>query len=517
MKKLLFILFLTIGMLSISNSGNSSHVVGGDTQFIQTGPNTYKVIFRFFRYCNGIATPATLTGVDIFVNGTNALQTSFNAAKDSSVTLTFGDDCYTPPGLCVQVHYYSGTVTLPNNPAGYYSSYSECCRNGGLKNIASTSGLWTSQFPDPAITGGNSNPAFVQYPSDGYFCIGNNKLIDFSCVDPDGDSLVYSLVTPWNTTGTGGARPFTLTAFNALHNISNILGPGSMCVINSATGIVTARPAALGLYVLSVKCEEYRAGVKIGEVFRDIQMSSLNCTYNTLPSFEPRIITESYTFDGDGCFDIVARDKDKEDTFFIQITSNAFAYGAVATLPPANSTGRYDFSWINPSGVLDTANNLIVKQLSTTKFEGVGSLGIRFCWNVDNCEVLAIDTFKINVYGFSVGCDASIDSVTAEYNVIIEKPTYSHNVPNVFSPNGDGKNDVFELKKDQFDRCFDALTIRIYNRWGQNVYESDDAKFEWDGRDENGNELTEGTYYVVLQGYYGGKEVTNNFPITLFR
>ena len=90
-------------------------------------------------------------------------------------------------------------------------------------------------------------------------------------------------------------------------------------------------------------------------------------------------------------------------------------------------------------------------------------------------------------------------------------------MPNVFSPNGDGQNDLFQLKKDQFDRCYDALTVRIYNRWGQNVYESDDAKFEWDGRDENGNEMTEGTYYVVLQGYYGGNEVTNNFPLTLFR
>ena len=53
--------------------------------------------------------------------------------------------------------------------------------------------------------------------------------------------------------------------------------------------------------------------------------------------------------------------------------------------------------------------------------------------------------------------------------MFIEKPTYDHVVPNVFSPNGDGHSDLFQLKKDQFDRCYDALTVRIYNRWGQSV------------------------------------------------
>ena len=512
MKKILIILALIIGV-SMTNTTQASHIVGGDVSFTQTGPNTYKVTMRFFRFCTGISTP-TSASFRVYDNVTNAQLSTFVVNRDSIVQLSFGDDCYTPPGLCVRVSYYSATITLPNNPNGYYTSYATGGRNSGLKNLVSGSSTWTCQIPDPALTGGNSNPVFVRYPSDGYFCIGVDKSIDFSCTDADGDSLVYSLETPYNS---GTTRPFPLATYNATFNNPNFLGPGSSISIDPATGIVTGRPAQLGTYVLAVKCEEYRNGVKIGDVFRDLQYVALNCNTNILPSFEPRRKLETYTFDGDGCFDIVAREQDAEDTILIQITSNAFAYGAVATLPTANSTGRYDFSWVTPSGVLDTINNLTEKQLSPSKFEGIGSLGIRFCWNVDNCEVLAIDTFKVNVYGFSVGCDGSIDSVEAEYNVVIEKPTYSHNVPNVFSPNGDGKNDVFELKKDQFDRCFDALTIRIYNRWGQNVYESDDAKFEWDGRDENGNELTEGTYYVVLQGYYGGTEVTNNFPITLFR
>jgi gliding motility-associated-like protein/uncharacterized repeat protein (TIGR01451 family) len=65
-------------------------------------------------------------------------------------------------------------------------------------------------------------------------------------------------------------------------------------------------------------------------------------------------------------------------------------------------------------------------------------------------------------------------------------------VPNVITPNGDGKNDVFRV---------DGLelhpnnTLSIFNRWGNEVYRSNGAyKNDW-----NGNGLNEGTYYYLLK------------------
>ena len=522
MKKIILLLVL---LTSFSFVVKSTHIVGGDTRFVQIGPNQYKVFFRLFRDCNpGTATaPTSLSNVRMFDNVTNLVSSTYSFSRDSVETLSFGDACYTPTGLCVEVHYYSGTVTVPNNPNGYYVTWEICCRNNSITNISnpgSQAMVFTCQFPDPTLTGGNANPKFVDYPSDGYFCVSGTrfKYIDFSCTDADSDSLVYSLITPYESTSSTGSRPLSVVPWATSHNLANILGTGSLCSIDPKTGIVKTRPGRLGTYVIAVKCEEFRNGIKIGEVHRDIQLQALNCNFDKPPKFEAFPEVYKLKFDTKECFDIVASDPDTLDNFNIEVLSDAYLYGAVSVLPSQNTSGKYDFYWKDTNtGGIAYANNLNVSKQSATKFTGIGKIGVRFCWEPKQCDILAIDTFKIDLLAYSIGCDASIDTLKRVLKIVIEKEKSDHIVPNVFSPNGDGKNDNFLLKKGAFDRCFDNLTVRIYNRWGQNVYESTDAQFEWDGRDEKGNNLSEGTYYVSIQGYYGGKEVTENFPLTLFR
>ncbi|MBK7754109.1 MAG: choice-of-anchor L domain-containing protein [Flavobacteriales bacterium] len=66
-------------------------------------------------------------------------------------------------------------------------------------------------------------------------------------------------------------------------------------------------------------------------------------------------------------------------------------------------------------------------------------------------------------------------------------------VPNVFSPNGDGANDRFEITGIEHL----TNTVRIFNRWGQIVYEASDYRNSWDGQD-----VSDGTYFyeVVADG-----------------
>lgn len=69
-----------------------------------------------------------------------------------------------------------------------------------------------------------------------------------------------------------------------------------------------------------------------------------------------------------------------------------------------------------------------------------------------------------------------------------------------FSPNGDGVNDVWEI--DNIIAEVNAVNeVRIINRWGAEVRSFrnyNNTSEVWDGKNENGNEVTEGTYYYVV-------------------
>ncbi|OZI08960.1 hypothetical protein BWI93_06965 [Siphonobacter sp. BAB-5385] len=78
-------------------------------------------------------------------------------------------------------------------------------------------------------------------------------------------------------------------------------------------------------------------------------------------------------------------------------------------------------------------------------------------------------------------------------------PDYS--LPNVITPNSDGKNDTFEPIR--CPRFVKNVRFRVYNRWGVKVFESNDnVLIQWDGRTDAGKELAAGTYYYEAQVTY---------------
>ncbi|SFT17638.1 T9SS type B sorting domain-containing protein [Sphingobacterium wenxiniae] len=70
-------------------------------------------------------------------------------------------------------------------------------------------------------------------------------------------------------------------------------------------------------------------------------------------------------------------------------------------------------------------------------------------------------------------------------------------IPNVITPNGDGKNDRFVIVGRE---AYDRIEVTIMNRWGNEVYRNDDYKDEWDGRG-----LNEGTYFPIIRAIKGNQ------------
>ncbi len=72
------------------------------------------------------------------------------------------------------------------------------------------------------------------------------------------------------------------------------------------------------------------------------------------------------------------------------------------------------------------------------------------------------------------------DSACIRVTIEIQCPSNNNfSVPNAFSPNNDGHNDV--LKLDGWKNCVTEFTFSIYDRWGEKVFESDDPAKGWDG------------------------------------
>ena len=88
-------------------------------------------------------------------------------------------------------------------------------------------------------------------------------------------------------------------------------------------------------------------------------------------------------------------------------------------------------------------------------------------------------------------------------------------LPNAFSPNGDGNNDEYCLRG--WNRCITEFRIIIYNRWGENVYESEDTEFCWDGSYKGKIQETEVFVYMLKAKLKDGTQISKNGNITLLR
>ena len=95
-----------------------------------------------------------------------------------------------------------------------------------------------------------------------------------------------------------------------------------------------------------------------------------------------------------------------------------------------------------------------------------------------------------------------------------------YELPNVFTPNGDGINDLFipiryteHIKNFDITKFVEKIDLTIYNRWGNPVFKTEDPDIKWDGIDFETNKLvSEGVYYYVCDVYekrLSGIEVRN--------
>ncbi len=263
--------------LGMSTMGSASHFTGWDITYSCIGPNQYQVTVNIYRDCNGVA-----LGNTQIINYSSA-----SCGISSSVTLTrqsvadITPLCPTQPSACggsgpigIELHTYQGTLTLPSACSDWVLSASSCCRNRIITNLnnPSSAGIYVSTTLDNTSVSCNNSPSFASNPQL-FACVNQPVNYQQLAFDADGDSLVYSMTdcrTAANSTvsyasGFSGTNPLT-----------------SPINLNPQTGDIRFTVTQPQVAVMCVLVQEYRNGVLIGTITRDIQFNITNCT-NTIP------------------------------------------------------------------------------------------------------------------------------------------------------------------------------------------------------------------------------------------
>jgi gliding motility-associated-like protein len=204
--------------------------------------------------------------------------------------------------------------------------------------------------------------------------------------------------------------------------------------------------------------------------------------------------------------------------YFYTVSNTVTGCQATGTIEVRPGDLFANFDAIPPTGYAPLNVNF-----NNTSSTSLGSSSIASVWSFGNgtSQTSTVNTQTNATYNapgnYTVLLIASkgscIDSV---YKVIkVEMPSKLE-VPNIFTPNGDGSNDVFFLK---VAGIADIHAI-LHDRWGNKVYETTSAtgNIAWDGKNFQGNECAAGVYfYIIIATGKDGKEYSNKGNVTLMR
>ena len=308
-------LILTVAIvfrLFCADSAYASHTMGADMTYECLGGNSYKVTLSFYRDCIGIPAPANaVVSINSPSCGQNLSVTCYpRPGTGQEVTPTCSSSVTTCNGGAftgIQEWVYDGIVTLPMLCTDWILGYSLCCRNAAITtiNTPSSNTFYIYATLNNVVSPCNSSPTFSNKPVP-FLCLGQQFCFNHGAYDVDGDSLVYKLITPKQTASTN-------VVYNAPYDAYNPLNSSPATNFNSLTGDICFNPQALEVTVMAVLVEEFRNGVKIGSVERDLQLTVMNCA-NNLPSLTGINGTNNFFMsvcaNQQTCFDIFSNDPD---------------------------------------------------------------------------------------------------------------------------------------------------------------------------------------------------------------
>ncbi len=401
-------------LLACPMTGYGTHLMGGSLNYEYLGLDTvsgnynYRITITIYRLCDPGSSllpvdmnlgvyeddPAMPAGDKLLVLNTIVPIVS----QQNIVPPNANDTCTFAPNVCVEQGIYETIVSVPTNTTGYYFISDRCCRNNNIMNLANPGAAGQVYFAKaPAPTVVNNSPTFAVAPVP-FICNTDTVSILNQAFDPDGDLLVYNLVTPYNgVSGPGNPNPnppavypWSIPTVNyaPTFSVTQPFGPGGYATINSSTGLSQYYSPNQGFFVLAVEISEYRNGQLIGSMRRDLQIIVISCPPNPAPNLAPTTPQTSYTIhEGDSlCFSTTFTDANG-DSLFITHLGDIFDPGI--TNPAA--------TFIDSTGA-GTATGL-------------------FCWYT-SCDQGSAIPYQFTVVATDNGCPAKVTNIVYTITVL---------------------------------------------------------------------------------------------------
>ncbi|WP_234733877.1 gliding motility-associated C-terminal domain-containing protein [Tellurirhabdus bombi] len=307
----LLCLFLLLGL---SERVQATHIVGGELelQYLRNqGSANYRINLNlYFDELNGNpGAEDPTTNVYVFRKSDNRLMGIVTLPLVNRQAVSYSNPDCSISSLSTRLIRYSSDVSINtgafNDPQGYYMVWERCCRNGTINNIqnpGAAGSVFYLEFPALVQNNNlfvNSSPVFRPLKGD-YICINKPFTFDFGAADPDGDSLSYKLVTPYNGYSTSQLPSPPATASSAYPevrwasgiNLTQVIPGPRPLRVDAQSGLLTVTASQTGLYVFSVEVSEHRKingrYQRIGLVRRDFQFKVIDCPVNNPPKLMMR-------------------------------------------------------------------------------------------------------------------------------------------------------------------------------------------------------------------------------------
>lgn len=403
MKKILILIFSLI-----STSTFATHLSGGNIYYKWMSGNTYEITLELYRDCVGILPDSNYT---LKLTGQTSFDTLYCTVTQVGYPVPAVEFCAASftqssclggslPGY--DKYLFKGYISIPVADQ-WHIYFKNCCRNASITNVFQPSnvGMTLESYLDNTQSPVNNSAVFNGIPII-VLLVNQTYQISNAATDADGDSLSFSFETPLSDSANS---PFV---FLNPYTVNNPFSSSTPISMDAATGTISCTPNTMQIFAMSVSVSEFRNGVLVGKVYRDLQFIVINGSTNNLPQLSGINGTNNYIISGSYgqpiSFTINSSDPDAGQS--LQITQDSVFSNSTFTTTGGNfPTGT--FQW-------------------TPAFSNVSAVPylITFTVKDDMCPYVGIQTFTYQIFVnyFPVDTvwpgDANDDLVVNPYDVL---------------------------------------------------------------------------------------------------